>query len=134
VRCREKKRRKNYFDLAEAIHEAEYKNLKHPTDPKSKQPIEPAHKFEVTIEEDKYTEEKYGQSLTRRVANSSHTSLDTVYSRITSRKCTKSLSPRYQRPALEDSCVPAWGRVLYNVMAKREGSVRTINATGWTAG
>jgi arginine-tRNA-protein transferase len=47
----EAKRRDNEFNLVERIHEAEWKLLKTPP--------EPAHDFVVTLEEDKFTEEKY---------------------------------------------------------------------------
>lgn len=48
--CREKSRQKNEFDLLETVHEAEYCRLK---------PIEPAHKFEVNLEEATSTDEKF---------------------------------------------------------------------------
>jgi hypothetical protein len=56
--CREKKQRKERFDVVKAVHEAEYSNLKRPIDPKTKRPIEPAHKFEVTIEGDSISQRK----------------------------------------------------------------------------
>ncbi|MCJ1246314.1 Arginyl-tRNA--protein transferase 1 [Trapelia coarctata] len=55
----EKKRRRNKFETCEAIHEAEYKNIKRPVHPKTQRPIEPAHKFEITLEPDHFTKEKY---------------------------------------------------------------------------
>ncbi|MCJ1407973.1 Arginyl-tRNA--protein transferase 1 [Ptychographa xylographoides] len=55
----EKKRRKGAFTLCEAIHEPEYQNIKRPINPRAKKPIEPAHRFEVTLEQDGFTEEKY---------------------------------------------------------------------------
>lgn len=50
--------RKEKFDVVKAVHEAEYANLKRPIDPKTKRPIEPAHKFEVTIEGDSISQRK----------------------------------------------------------------------------
>ena len=47
----ETKRRKNEFVLTERVHEAEYNRIKTPP--------EPAHKLEVTLEYDNFTEEKY---------------------------------------------------------------------------
>ncbi|KAF4551999.1 Arginyl-tRNA--protein transferase-like protein [Elsinoe fawcettii] len=47
---REKKRQKEGFDLIHTVHEAELSHLK---------PVEPEHKFEVTLEPDKFTEEKF---------------------------------------------------------------------------
>lgn len=44
-------KRNNEFDLVERIHEAEYEQLKTPP--------EPAHKLEVTLEADDFTEEKF---------------------------------------------------------------------------
>ncbi|KAF2263244.1 arginine-tRNA-protein transferase 1 [Lojkania enalia] len=47
----EKARLRNSFDLAAAVHESEYANLKRPP--------EPAHRFEVILEPDDFTQEKY---------------------------------------------------------------------------
>jgi arginyl-tRNA---protein transferase len=55
---REKKRRKQNFDLLTVIHEAEYRNVKRLIDPETKRPIEPAHKFEVTLESDSISQRK----------------------------------------------------------------------------
>ncbi|KAL8841617.1 MAG: hypothetical protein Q9170_000831 [Blastenia crenularia] len=55
----EKKRRKNHFNLYTAIHETESIHTNRPINPKTKQPIEPAHNFEVHLEPDSYTEEKF---------------------------------------------------------------------------
>ncbi|SLM35879.1 Arginine-tRNA-protein transferase, C-terminal [Lasallia pustulata] len=59
LRSLEKKWRRNHFDLGELAHEAEYKNVKRPTSRLTKEPIEPEHRFEVTLEPDNFTEEKY---------------------------------------------------------------------------
>lgn len=48
---REKARQKNHFDLTREIHRAELQNVK--------QPPEPAHRFEVTLEPADFTSEKY---------------------------------------------------------------------------
>jgi arginine-tRNA-protein transferase len=42
-----------------AVHKAEYTNVKRPVDKKTGKPIEPAHKFEVNLEGDSFTKEKY---------------------------------------------------------------------------
>lgn len=55
---REKKRQKNTFDLNASVHESEYNFIQKPIDPKIKVPIEPAHRFEVNIEPDSFTQEK----------------------------------------------------------------------------
>lgn len=47
----ESRRRNNEFNLLERVHEAEYGQLKTPP--------EPAHKLEITLEEDNFTEEKF---------------------------------------------------------------------------
>lgn len=47
----EKARQRNGFDLCDVIHEAEYSNVK--------RPLEPAHRFEVTLEPDSFTDEKF---------------------------------------------------------------------------
>ena len=55
---REKKRRRNHFELGDSIHEAEYGRIKRPVDRGTKEPIEPAHRFGVTLEPDECTDEK----------------------------------------------------------------------------
>ncbi|KAA8644182.1 arginyltransferase [Aspergillus tanneri] len=55
----EKKRRKCNFDLFDAVHEAEYSNVKRPIDPKTKKLLEPAHRFEVNIEGDSISQAKF---------------------------------------------------------------------------
>ncbi|KAJ4297741.1 Arginyl-tRNA--protein transferase 1 [Kalmusia sp. IMI 367209] len=47
----EKARQRNTFDLSSAVHESEYANVRRPP--------EPAHRFEVTLETDQFTKEKY---------------------------------------------------------------------------
>jgi arginine-tRNA-protein transferase len=47
---REKARRRNEFDLCKSVHGCDYSRLKTPP--------EPAHKFEVTLETNNFTEEK----------------------------------------------------------------------------
>jgi arginine-tRNA-protein transferase len=41
-----------------AVHASEYANVKRPTDPLTKKPIEPAHRFEVSLESDAFSVEK----------------------------------------------------------------------------
>ena len=48
---REKKKQNNTFDLKATVHESEYAN--------KKPDLEPEHRFEVTLEPDTFTEEKY---------------------------------------------------------------------------
>ena len=55
---REKRLEKSRFDLSDAIHGCEYENLKRPIDPRTRTPIKPAHKFEVSLEPASFTEEK----------------------------------------------------------------------------
>ncbi|KAL4879139.1 arginine-tRNA-protein transferase [Aspergillus karnatakaensis] len=55
----EKKRRKLSFDLQDAVHGAEYSNVKRPIDPKTKKPLEPAHRFEINIEGDTVSQAKF---------------------------------------------------------------------------
>ncbi|RVX76073.1 hypothetical protein B0A52_00430 [Exophiala mesophila] len=55
----EKRRLRGVFDLTSAVHKAEYDNIKRPVGKKSSKPIEPAHKFQVNLESDSFTEEKY---------------------------------------------------------------------------
>ena len=52
--CREKKRKRLAgFDVVERVHEPEYATLK------AENPLEPAHKFEIRLEENTFTQEKY---------------------------------------------------------------------------
>ncbi|KAL8695170.1 MAG: hypothetical protein Q9218_000338 [Villophora microphyllina] len=55
----EKNRQRNYFDLCTAIHETESPRVQRPLDPEAKGSIEPEHRFEVNLEPDYFTEEKY---------------------------------------------------------------------------
>ncbi|KAL2825153.1 arginine-tRNA-protein transferase [Aspergillus cavernicola] len=55
----EKKSRKCNFDLLSAVHGVEYSNVKRPVDPKTKRPLEPAHRFEVNIEGDAVSQAKF---------------------------------------------------------------------------
>ncbi|EGC49568.1 arginine-tRNA protein transferase [Histoplasma capsulatum var. duboisii H88] len=55
----EKKLRKSKFDLLQRVHEVEYTNVKKLRDPKTKRSIEPAHRFEVNIESDSFSQAKY---------------------------------------------------------------------------
>ncbi|KAL9612241.1 MAG: hypothetical protein Q9167_003154 [Letrouitia subvulpina] len=55
----EKRRSKSQFAVCETVHESESSFVKKPFDSKTKQVIEPAHTFEVSLEPDSFTEEKY---------------------------------------------------------------------------
>ncbi|KAL2794684.1 arginine-tRNA-protein transferase [Aspergillus keveii] len=55
----QKKHRKCSFDLLDAVHAVEYSNVKRPVDPKTKRPLEPAHRFEVNIEGDTVSQAKF---------------------------------------------------------------------------
>ncbi|ETI19620.1 hypothetical protein G647_09454 [Cladophialophora carrionii CBS 160.54] len=57
--CREKSRLRGCFDLSLAVHKAEYDKISRPKDKRTGNPIEPAHKFEVNLEGDSFTKEKY---------------------------------------------------------------------------
>ena len=57
-KCREKKQRRDTFDLADAVHLAEYERVKRPIDPKTKKHLEPAHRFEVNLEGDSVSQAK----------------------------------------------------------------------------
>ncbi|KAI4144791.1 MAG: hypothetical protein LQ340_006532 [Diploschistes diacapsis] len=59
VREREKRHRKQEFDIFERVHEPDYKYMQRPVNPVNGKPIEPEHKLEVNIEQDNFTEEKY---------------------------------------------------------------------------
>ncbi|EXJ90834.1 hypothetical protein A1O1_03939 [Capronia coronata CBS 617.96] len=55
----EKRRNRDKFDLLTTVHKAEYGRIQRPLNKKTGQPIEPAHKFEVNLEGDSFTKEKY---------------------------------------------------------------------------
>ena len=46
------------FDLSTAVHRTEYDNVNRPKDKKTGLPIEPAHKFDISLETDSFTKEK----------------------------------------------------------------------------
>lgn len=54
-----KRENRDRFDVVEAVHKAEYGRLSKPVGKKSNQPIEPAHKFEVSLEPDSCNKEKH---------------------------------------------------------------------------
>lgn len=58
-----KRQKRDKFDLLDAVHRAEYSHVPKPVGKKTKQPIEPAHKFEVTLEPDSCTKEKHDVML-----------------------------------------------------------------------
>ncbi|KAL8785382.1 MAG: hypothetical protein Q9213_003388 [Squamulea squamosa] len=41
------------------VHEVDFPSVQRPNDPKTQEPIKPAHEFDVRLEPDNYTEEKY---------------------------------------------------------------------------
>ncbi|KAL6717494.1 Arginyl-tRNA--protein transferase 1 [Lecanora helva] len=59
----EKRHQKNHFNLCEVVHSSEYQNVKKPIDTRTDEPIEPAHNFEVSLEPDNFTEEKYHEDV-----------------------------------------------------------------------
>lgn len=56
---RMKRQKRDKFDLAEATHMSEYSRVQRPVSRKSGAPIEPAHKFEISLEGDSFSKEKY---------------------------------------------------------------------------
>lgn len=66
---REKRRLRDKFDLPIAVHKAEYDTVKKPVGKKTGKPIEPAHKFEINLEGDNFTEEKFVTTITFGAAN-----------------------------------------------------------------
>jgi arginyl-tRNA--protein-N-Asp/Glu arginylyltransferase len=59
----EKQRRRTIFDLEASVHASEYANLERPVNPRTKERIEPAHKFEINLESDSFSEEKWNVFL-----------------------------------------------------------------------
>ncbi|KAK5081153.1 Arginyl-tRNA--protein transferase 1 [Lithohypha guttulata] len=54
-----KRQKRDKFDVTEAAHRAEYSRLPRPEGKRTGKSIEPAHKFEVTLEGDSCTQEKH---------------------------------------------------------------------------
>lgn len=59
---REKRQNRDVFNVQEAVHRSEYTIIKRPKG-KSGKPIEPTNKFEVNLESDSFSKEKYSQRL-----------------------------------------------------------------------
>ncbi|KZZ92282.1 arginyl-tRNA-protein transferase 1 [Ascosphaera apis ARSEF 7405] len=61
----QKRQRRSKFNVFDRIHDAEYSNIPRPIDPSTspKRPIEPAHKFEVNLESDSFSLNKYNLFL-----------------------------------------------------------------------
>ncbi len=59
----EKQRRKQTFDLQASVRAPEYATLDRPVDSKTKKRIEPAHKFEINLESDSFSIEKWNVFL-----------------------------------------------------------------------
>jgi arginyl-tRNA---protein transferase len=55
---RVKRQKRDKFDIAEATHAPEYANIQRPVSHKTNAPIEPAHKFEISLEADAFSKEK----------------------------------------------------------------------------
>jgi len=55
---REKRQTRDKFDLLTAVHKAEYEHVKRPVSRRTGKAIEPAHKFEVSLESDGFSKEK----------------------------------------------------------------------------
>lgn len=55
---RVKRQKRDKFDVAEATHAPEYDTIQRPASRKTGAPIEPAHKFEISLEADSFTKEK----------------------------------------------------------------------------
>ena len=55
----EKRRKRDKFDVIEAVHTSEYSSLSRPESRKTGKPIEPAHSFAVNLESDNFTTEKF---------------------------------------------------------------------------
>lgn len=74
--------------MSDAIHGCEYGNVQRPIDPRTQSPIEPAHRFEVSLEPNTFTEEKSGFCI-----------LLFVWSRLSSRQicCIRELSKKCAR-------------------------------------
>jgi hypothetical protein len=84
-----KRQKRDKFDLLDRIHLAESPNVKRPTSPKSGAPIEPAIKFEVNLEADSFSKEKF--VLLNNVRTRPLIRADTTSSFATSGKSTRIL-------------------------------------------
>lgn len=59
----EKRRRKTVFDLPASVHASEYSMLERPVDPKTKKRVDPAHNFDIKLESDSFSMEKWNVFL-----------------------------------------------------------------------
>ena len=101
----EKKRRRNKFDLSEAIRNIDFKQIQKPLDPSTKVPIEPAHKLEITLEPDEFTEEKFISPTRPKSYVGAEQDLDTRCSLTIKRLFIKTRPRRYRRKVSSHSCV-----------------------------
>ena len=58
-----KRQKRDVFDVVDVAHKAEYHRIAKPIGKQSQAPIEPAHKFEVTLEPDSCNKEKHALML-----------------------------------------------------------------------
>lgn len=113
---REKRRRKNHFDLQTVIHEPESINISRPVDPKTEKLIRPAKEFDVHLESDNYSEEKY-QYLPSLHQVGPNQVADTHCTQITSIMCTRRVPARSPRAVSDASSARALGRAVDSRMA-----------------
>ncbi len=124
---REKKRRKNHFHVCQAVHESEYQRVERPTDTRTNEPIKPAHRFEVTLEPDSFTEEKCVMSNFRTDEYLIRRYTGTSYLSTTSVRSTTSL---HRRVVSSASFALASSEASSSEMGRRGKLAPTTNVTG----
>ena len=127
---REKKHRKNNFDVCEAVHESEYRYVRRPIDTRTKEPLESAHKFEVVLEPDNFTEEKCEippRRLTYAILITCHTDMRSLHT-TSKRSITKPLQTS-RKVVSSAFFAPAYIAVLTTFMVEKERSAPITSAT-----
>lgn len=104
--------------------------MRRPIDAQTKESVEPAHKFEVILEPDNFTEEKCGMPLIRLAYAgliTRHT--DTHFLQTIKEKSITKVLLIFRNVVSSASSALAYIRVLMFIMAERRRSVPTTSAT-----
>ena len=103
--------------------------MKRPVDTQTKEPIEPAHKFEVTLEPDSFTEEKSVVLTTHSWADLTVHHTDTSFLRITNELSIMKRQIKYRGAASSAFFALALSVAPCGKIARGRKSVLTINVT-----
>ena len=104
--------------------------MRRPIDTRTKELLEPAHKFEVALEPDDFTQEKCEMppsKLAYAVLIIYHT--DTHFLQIIRKRSITKVLPIFRRAVSDASFAPAYLGVAVYIMVKRRRWAPTISAT-----